>query len=394
MLTCLVALARRSRPGSTSIPMALFALALLALLPACAMPGGGASDDADVWLLGVTGPFSQPWGQEMLLGARAAVEAVNASGGVDGRRVKLLEQDDQGDAERAIGIADEFLGNPDVLAVVGPMTSGATLGAARVYDRGLPAVATSATSPQISGVSPWVFRMIPDDRAIAAAGARFATERLNARTAAILYANDSYGRDLADAFREVLQRSGGTAIGADPYLEEMEEFSPYLLRLQQRRPDLIFVAGVPGAAERIVKQARGMGLSMPVVGGDAITALAAGERPAADVYGAVAYHPGVQTEINQEFVARFRKSHGRDPSPESAPAYDAVRLLAQTIGAGARNRSAIREALDERDSAAKAFGSVSGPLYFSERNDVAGLSPQIVRVGAGRLDLVSAGGTR
>lgn len=358
---------------------------MLSTLSACDAARGG-----EDLVLGVTGPFSKPWGQEMLLGARLAAEAVNAAGGVDGRKLVLREIDDGDGTGRAIEAAQQLLDDPEVAAVVGPMTSGSVNDAYGVYDQGLPAIATSATSPEISGISEWMFRMIPDDRAIAVAAAEFAGRELGARRVAVLYANDSYGRGLVSAFRTAFVGTGGEIVEEDPYLESMEDFTPYLQRVLRTGPDVLFVAGVPGSAARILAQSRGLGLDVPVVGGDALAALSAGDVPLQRVYGVVAYHPEAPTEENQEFVRLFRAAHGRDPSPEAAPAYDAVRLLAGLAASGATDRREIRSALAGL-AADRPFTSVSGPLTFDESRDVKGLSLQVVRVRTGGLDLTTAG---
>lgn len=358
---------------------------MLSTLSACDGIGG----DEDL-VLGVTGPFSKPWGQEMLLGARLAADAINAAGGVEGRKLVLREIDDADGTGRAIEAAQQLLEDPEVAAVVGPMTSGSVNDAYGVYDQGLPAIATSATSPDISGISEWMFRMIPDDRAIAVAAAEFAGRELGARRVAVLYANDSYGRGLVTAFRTAFVGTGGEIVEEDPYLESMEDFTPYLQRVLRTGPDVLFVAGVPGSAARILAQSRGLGLDLPVVGGDALAALSAGDVPLRRVYSVVAYHPEGPTEENREFVRLFRDAHGRDPSPESAPAYDAVRLLARLAASGATDRREIRAALAGL-AADHPFTSVSGPLTFDESRDVKGLSLQVVRVRPGGLDLTTRG---
>jgi branched-chain amino acid transport system substrate-binding protein len=153
----------------------------LAPLSACA-PG-----DAPV-VLGVAGPLSTPYGESTRLGAELARREVNEQGGIGGRRLELRFLDDGADPDRALAVADSLYRDPSVVAVVGPMNSGTTVHAADIYQRGLPAVATSATSAEVSRLGDWIFRVASSDSANSVELARYA-RRLDLRTA-VLYENE------------------------------------------------------------------------------------------------------------------------------------------------------------------------------------------------------------
>ena len=131
-------------------------------------------------------------------GIELAVDEINALPERRGSPLKIIYRDDEGDGQKATRIAQEFVDSLDVLAVVGHVNSGAMVSAAQVYDGHLAAVATTATSPALTGISPWAFRVISSDSANGIDIARFAT-RLGLKRAAILYENNTYGRGLADA---------------------------------------------------------------------------------------------------------------------------------------------------------------------------------------------------
>src|SRR5512133_199137 len=144
----------------------LLAGMLLMPLAACGRSGGrpsSSSSDSDPILFGTAGPWTEGYGQMNKHGMDLAVSDINAAGGVNGRHLELVSRDDGGGAVKATAIAEEFVANPRIVAVVGHVNSGAMVAAARVYDGHLAAVATTATAPDLTGVSPWVYRVISSD---------------------------------------------------------------------------------------------------------------------------------------------------------------------------------------------------------------------------------------
>src|SRR5688500_8288972 len=202
----------------------LFILCLLSL---------GCSGSSAPIVIGAAGPWQAGYGQMNRYGIELALSEINARGGVRGRPLEILMRDDEGSGAKAASIAAEFIANPRVAAVVGHVNSGAMMSAAKVYDGDLAAVATTATSPDLTGISPWVFRVISSDSTNGLDIARFASSRGH-RRAAILYENDSYGRGLAGSFRRSFV---GEAISLDPIFGTREDFEPSGAWCRARAPD-------------------------------------------------------------------------------------------------------------------------------------------------------------
>src|ERR1051325_6222818 len=147
--------------------------------------------------LAAAGPWSEAYGAANKKGIDLALEEINGSPDWAGkRRLNILFKDDSGSGVVASDIAQKFVADPRVVAVVGHVNSGAMVAAAHVYDKHLPAVATTATSPTLSGISPWAFRVIASDSTNGRPIARFVNQ-LRHKRAAVLYENNSYGRGLA-----------------------------------------------------------------------------------------------------------------------------------------------------------------------------------------------------
>jgi len=165
--------------------------------------------------LGAAGPWTEEYGAMNRRGIELALEELNEHSSGDGPRVQVLFRDDAGDGMRATAIAQEFVDRRDVVAVIGHVNSGAMVAAARIYDGRLPAVATTASTPALTGISPWTFRVISSDSMNGLEIARFAMRR-GRRRAAILYENNAYGRGLTDAFVRGIK---GLIVSADPISE-------------------------------------------------------------------------------------------------------------------------------------------------------------------------------
>jgi branched-chain amino acid transport system substrate-binding protein len=148
---------------------AVWTLALLALA-AC----GGTKGP---YMIGAAGPWKQGYGLQNLQGIELAVEEINQAGGIDGHLLRVMSRDDEGEGDKATKIAQDFVANRSVAAVIGHVNSSGMLAAAPVYDAGqLVAIATSATSPDLTGISSWVFRIISSDSLNGIALANFASK--------------------------------------------------------------------------------------------------------------------------------------------------------------------------------------------------------------------------
>src|ERR1019366_9270434 len=163
---------------------------ILLLVASACSPGGGGGGGAS-YTIAAAGPWQLSHGRNTRMGIELALKEINDAGGVNGHKLQVKEADDRADGATAAQIAQKFVDDKTVLAVVGHVTSGAMVAAVQVYDGHLAAVATSASSPDLTGISKWAFRVISSDSANGADMARFAV-RTGHKRAAILYENDNY----------------------------------------------------------------------------------------------------------------------------------------------------------------------------------------------------------
>lgn len=344
------------------------ALAALLAMPSCRTGG-------ENLLVGLAGPFSEPRGRSMLAAARLAVKEINDAGGVRGRRLELVVADDSAQTARAMAVAERLRDNPRVVAVVGHLTSSTSIAAADIYTSGphpVVEISPSASSPDLTGVSRYTFRVCATDLVHGAALAHFARGRLGAPSAAILYQNDDYGRGIASTFEAEFTRLGGTIGQKDPYLSGRTDVGPYLERIQRvGRPQTLMIAGDRAGGAAILRLIRQRGIAVPVMGGDALTGIQSEGALAEGVYLTSNYLPELDGDRNARFLRAYQAASGGElPDHRGAGAYDAIYLIAQAIADGGPSRRAIRDALAAVGSTRPAYQGVTGRIAFDERGDV------------------------
>jgi branched-chain amino acid transport system substrate-binding protein len=347
-------------------------LATLALLLPLAACGGAGSSDAIV--IGVTGPFSQPRGVSMKAGAELARDEINKAGGIDGRPIELVFADDSASVDAAVRIANEFRANKKMVAVIGHLTSGPTAAAAPIYNgEGSPMalISPSASAPALTeDGGRAVFRICPTDFAHGQALARAARNSLRARTAAILYENDTYGRGVSANFVADFRQLGGTILSEDPYNKAISSFEPYLRRLQQRGgADVILIAGTRDGAERILATRDSLKIKSTVLAGDGVVGIEATGK-SEGLYISSAWLPDRPDPTSQAFVAAYRAAEaGATPDHRGAGAYDILHILARAISAVGTDRVKIVDYLGGVGSATPAYDGVTGRISFDENGD-------------------------
>lgn len=327
----------------------------------------------------------------MRLGAELAARQINDSGGIDGRRLELLVENDFGDPDSSVALATRLY-DSDVSAVIGGAYSGVTLAAAPVYNGGRRPVvqlSPSASSPLISAAGDFTFRLCPSDLAYGAALAHFARDR-GLNRAAVLYINDEYGRGVRRTFASEYVRLGGELIEVDPFLPGKADIGAYLVRLaRQRRVDLLVLAANQDEGLAVLRQLGAAGNRIPVVAADGMVGA---ERVAPalmeGVYVSSAYIEADPREENRRFVAAYKKAYPDAGLPDqgAASSYDAVRLLAGAAR-GAEDRRQLRDRLAGVGVSQGPFEGVVGRLGFDSLGDVPTLAVRVGVVRRGELVL-------
>lgn len=360
------------------------------LLPLAVLWLAACAGESGPIVVGLTGPFSEARGRSMQQAAELAVGEINARGGVRGRRLELRIVDDSASESVALRLAHALTNDPAVVAVIGHLTSGPTAATLPVYGGGPTPVALispSASSPALSGISPYFFRICPTDLAFGTRLAQYAFHTLGTRRVGLLYENDEYGQGVRRTFAAEFARLGGVLASDDPYLASIGSPEPYVRRLAQRgRVDALLLAMSRDAAETTLAELARLGLQWPTLGGDELAGIEASGTLADRVRVATAYLADRPGERNAAFVAEYRRLYdGAQPDHRGAGAYDIVYLLAQAIGERGTDRRAIRDYLAAVGRALPPFDGVTGRIAFNAAGEVPDKPVVIGVVRNGRL---------
>ena len=349
---------------------------VVCVLVLAACRGGG-----DAYRLGAAGPWTERYGAMNRRGIELAVEHINRAGGVRGRKLEIVMRDDEGSGEKAARIAAEFVRDPRITAVIGHVNSGAMVAAAKVYDRQMPAVATTATSPDLTGISPWVFRVISSDSTNGLDLARFSGS-LGHRRAAILYENNPYGRGLTQSFQ---RNFDGHIVSADPIGESGDQdFEPFIAHFMRERPDVVFVAGTEQSGLALLREARRQGLDTDFMGGDGWTGVVMDTTVSEGAYVGAPFSAADPRPEAQTFVDAFRAKYGMTPDGNAALGYDATMLLAAALADAGGDREAVRDWLSSL-TPQTAHRGVTGPIRFGPGGDPIGKGFVMTQLQGGTL---------
>ena len=304
-------------------------------------------------------------------GIKLAADEVNAAGGINGKQVELLIQDDRSDANEAATIVTKFVNQDQVHAILGEVASSRSIAAAPIAQSAqIPMLTPSSTNPEVTRKGNFIFRSCFIDPVQGAAIAQFAAKSLGAKTAAIMVdRKNDYSTGLEKVINETFTKLGGKITAVQSYQEGDQDFNAQLTSLKGGNPEVIFVPGYYNDVGLIAKQARDRGITVPLVGGDgwdSVQLYAIGGKALNGSYFTNHYSPYDTDPKVQKFVNDYKTRYGNVPDALAATAYDAARIMFDAIK---RSKSLggndIREAL----VATKDFPGVTGTVTFNENRD-------------------------
>ena len=312
------------------------------------------------------------FGQASHKGTLLAIEELNATGGALGKKFELLTEDNQSKQGESATIAQKLISRDKVVALLGEVASGRSLEAAPVAQNAkIPMVTPASTNPRVTEMGSYIFRVCFIDPLQGRLLAKFAKDTLHAKRIAVLSSLQSpYSVGLAKYFKEPFTAGAGEIVAEQKFSEGDKDFRAQLTTIKGANPDAIFVPGYYTEAALICKQARDLGLTVPIFGGDGWEAPQLIEIGGAAVEGTyyMTHFTQESTAANvQKFVKDFRAKFA-DESPDGMAAlgYDSAMVLGDAIKrAGSIEPSKIREAL----AATKNFSGVTGNISIdSKRN--------------------------
>ena len=285
--------------------------------------------------IGVAGPFTGAYakfGEQLWRGATSAAADVNAKGGIDGRKIKLIKGDDACEPKQAVSVANKFIEYHKVDAVVGHFCSSSTIPASAIYnDAKVVMITPASTNPAVTGRGfKMVFRTCGRDDQQGEVAAHFIAKTLKAKKVAIVHDKDTYGQGLADETKKNLRKAGIKEVLYEGLTRGEKDFSALVTKIKAKKADVVYFGGIHVEAGLLVKQMRQQGLKSHFVSGDGIVSeefviVAGGAKFAQGVYMTFSSDPR-KRPAGKQVVKSFRKD-GYEPEGYTLYSYAAMQAL-------------------------------------------------------------------
>ncbi|PWC10270.1 ABC transporter substrate-binding protein [Brenneria corticis] len=318
----------------------------------------------------LSGPFAE-YGISTRNAIELYVDGVNAGGGIDGRKIELVTEDDRNSPQEAATVARKIAGTPGVVLAIGSWSTTASLAAAPAFiDAKIPQISPTSSHPDYSKQSDYQFRQNNTDDILAQYNADTIQKKLKANRIAIPYSQDDWGVYTGKATAEAIKKGGGEVVLLESVQPNAKDFRPLISKLRAARPDGVFLALPYQEASIFIQQLRQAGINVPVGGGIPLTSPKFIELAGKAAEGAVFHTIFFAGDPKQaEFVKAYQDRYGRAPDQFSALAYDAVGVGVAAIRRAAASGQpltgqAVRDALAD----GPAYQGVTGETKYDHGN--------------------------
>lgn len=351
-------------------------------------PSGNATTaSGDEIVIGEYGSMSgenAAFGKSTHNGIMLAIEEINQTGGINGKQVRIVTEDDQSKTEQVPTVVKKLINQNKVIAVLGEVASSRSIAGSAVCEEAkIPMVSPSSTNPAVTvdkrtgKVKPFTFRVCFIDPFQGTVMARFAKNELKVGKVAILRdSKQDYSVGLAQYFTEEFERLGGEIVRDEAYSGGDNDFRAQLTSIKNANSEAVFVPGYYNDVGNIAKQARSVGIKVPLLGGDGwddASVLKLGGDAVEGAYFSTHFSAEDKNPVIQKFVQACKTRYNRTPSGLEAMGYDGAKILCDAIKrAGSTDAEAIRKALEET----KDYEGVTGKITINQEHNA--IKPAVV----------------
>lgn len=305
-------------------------------------------------------------------GIKMAFDEINAKGGIKGKKVKLITEDNQGKNEETAKVVNRLITQEKIVALIGEVASARSLIAAPIAQKyGIPMVSPSSTNPKVTEAGSFIFRVCFLDPFQGLVMAKFASENLKVKKAAIFRKNgDTYSEGLADVFSSEFKKMGGEIVKDIQYQPKDIDFKAQLSEIKAAKPEVIFVPGYYSDAGNIAKQAKQLEIKATLLGGDGWDSPKLheiGQSAINGQYFSNHYTTESTDPVVVEFIKKFKERYnGEVPDGLAALGYDAAKVVAEAMERAAEiSPKAIRDEIAKT----KDFAGVTGKISIDEKRN-------------------------
>ena len=360
-------------------------LAATALTVALASPALA----ADTIKIGVQGAHSgdlASYGVPSLNAAKIVIDEANAKGGINGKKIELVAQDDQCKPELSTNAATKLISDK-VRMVMGPICSGATNAALPMFESAdIISISPTATTPALTleGKHPLFLRTVANDNAQAQLTSSYIRDVLKAKKVAYLHDNGEYGKGFAEQNRKILENAGIETVLFEAVTPDAVDFSSVVRKLRRAKPDVLVFGGYQNTASKLVQQMRRDRVDTPLMGPDGVKDETFLKMTGKDSEGVLASYPKDTSSL--EMYKKAREAHvarfGSEPGFGYYNAYAAMQAILRAIETAGENADTAKllEALKTNS-----VDTPLGKLTFNKSGDAAGLGLSIYEVKGGKF---------
>jgi len=344
----------------------IFLLAAGLALTGCNKPAGDTAggDTIKVGEFASLTGSEATFGQSSHKGTALAIDDLNAAGGVLGKKIQLLTEDDQSQAGQPATVVRKLISSDNVVAILGEVASSKSLEAAPICQQShIPMISPASTNPKVTETGDYIFRVCFIDPFQGTVMANFARKTLKLQNAAVLTdVKSDYSLGLAKFFKAGFTADGGKIVAEQNYSAGDKDFNAQLTAIKAANPDGIFLPGYYTEVGLIALQARQLGLTCPIFGGDgweSSSLVPIGGKALEGCYFSTHYSPESTAPAVQNFVKAYKAKYNETPDAMAALGYDSAMLLADAIKrASTTDAAKVRDAL----AATKDFHGVTGDI--------------------------------
>jgi branched-chain amino acid transport system substrate-binding protein len=332
---------------------------------------------------------SASFGQSSHKGTALAIDEINTAGGVLGKKLKLITEDDQSQAGQPATIARKLISQDKAVAILGEVASSKSLEAAPICQQNkIPMISPASTNPKVTEVGDYVFRVCFIDPFQGTVMSKFAQSKGWKNVAVLTDVKQDYSVGLAEFFIKDFKESGGQIVKEQKYSTGDKDFKPQLTSIKAAKPDAIFVPGYYAEVSLIAKQARLLGIKAPLLGGDGWVGdslLKVAGNALDGSFFSCHFSSADKSPVVQGFVEKFKaKYNGETPDDMAALGYDSAMILADAIK---RTGSTEPEKLRDAIAATKEHQGITGKITLDEHRN-ANKPAVILTIGNGGFDFV------
>lgn len=358
-----------------SVRVFVSVLLMLALAVSLAGCGGGGSSNSGPIKIGFLGAKTGNvaiYGLNGLKGINMAIDEINKSGGVLGRQLSLLENDDAGDKAQATNITTKYVTQDHVAAIIGDPTTGLTRVAGQIAnDNKTVIMSYGSTGAGVVEIGPYVFRDTLLDAVAAPATAKWMVQTKGWKKVALITSkNNDFSVSVSNLVRAAVPANGGTIAIEESIQDGDTDFSGQVTNIKAANPDVIFFSGYYTEGGLIMKEVRKQGMNnIVMVGADGLQGADFWKLGGNSVEGSVSYcgfSPEQASGKTADFIAKFKAKYNEEPDLFAAQAYDAVYLITNAMKAA---NSADPSVYKDKLAQTKNYDGVSGNISFRDNRE-------------------------